>query len=117
MFVLDTPSRTKVSANKGLVLFRLMFHEFQSNSSDELQSNFLNSSSSFIKSVYFAKPKEEIYLPDVNNKTSFLHLLEYLYCDRFVDKMLVQQVRNVANLCKHLGLDILAKAILKLAET
>lgn len=67
--------------------------------------------------MYYAKPKEHIFVSGVNNKSVFLHLLEYLYCDKFVEQMLIIQVRNVANLCKNLGLEKLYKMIYKQAES
>ena len=63
-----------------------------------------NTTPEFIRRVYLSNSKDEIYLPDVTCKITFLNFLEFIYCDTFADSMTVFQVKKVAELCKTLNL-------------
>jgi len=91
--------KQKIFASKGLVLFRLMFHELPQDASEDKINSFIQLSSAFVKQVYSAKPKEQILVPEASCKATMKHLLEYLYCDKFVEKKLISEVRNVVQLC------------------
>lgn len=95
-FVLDTPKAIQpkparadlISAHKPLVLFRLLYREYQTELTDDAKiADLLQkpSVSDFVKRVYNAKPGEEVVLSGVACRQAFLRFLEFLYCDRFVE--------------------------------
>ena len=93
-----------------------MFHELPQDASEDKINSFIQLSSAFVKQVYSAKPKEQILVPEASCKATMKHLLEYLYCDKFVEKKLISEVRNVVQLCGQLGLLKIQKMIHILVE-
>lgn len=57
-----------------------------------------------------------MYLKGVQDKTSLVRLLEFLYCDKFVKNVTPCQMRGVSDLCKTLGLNVLSGLFKKKAE-
>lgn len=102
--------QVEVHAHKGLILFRLVHREIQallpnSNKNQKLEAlidcDFV---SPFIRDVFKAQQGERIILENVNCKQSLLHLLEFLYCDKFPSFMTVAEIKLVADLCHTLNL-------------
>jgi len=56
----------------------------------------------FLIKVYNAKPGTTIVIDEVFCKSSFLKLLELLYCDKFLDQMTTLQVKAVSEIAKNL---------------
>lgn len=103
--------KQKILASKGLVLFRLMFHELPQDATEDKINSYIQLSSPFVKQVFNAKPKEQISVPEASCYATMKNLLEYLYCDKFVEKKLISEVRKVASLCGQLGLTKIQKMI------
>lgn len=70
----------------------------------------------FFKTIYFAKKGEVIYLKGVQCKATFLKLVEYLYCDKFVENILPVDVRAMAEICATLGLNTLSNLMKRKAD-
>lgn len=54
--------------------------------------------------MYNAKPGATLVIEEVLDKSSFLKLLELLYCDRFLEQMTTLQMRGVSEVAKNLNL-------------
>ncbi|CDW71485.1 kelch repeat [Stylonychia lemnae] len=118
-FILDNPQEQKVPAHKALVLFRLIKNEFQAELHEEQKfRNIVNNTnvSEFIRNVYLSKQGDEINLKGISCKQTFLKVLEYLYCDRFIEMITTTQVKKVCEVFKHLGLFYSYQFLRKKAE-
>ena len=104
VFQLDNAMKSTVYAHKSLILFRSIERELLIDGNEDHQikkllkskgnyhiSNnltpFVDTSQicKFVKSVFNAKKGEIIHLKGVSDKAAFTKLLEFLYCDRFVE--------------------------------
>ena len=107
VFVLDTPTQSKIYAHKALILFRLVQREFAMETAQVVAIKDLfaqREPPEFIKHVYLAPSGQEIFLKDVSCRDSFLLFLEFLYCDKFLEKMTNANVKKVAAICNVLNL-------------
>lgn len=50
--------------------------------------------------IYYAKPGSKISLSEQIDRNSFLKFLQFLYCDKFLERMTTLQVKEVAEIAK-----------------
>lgn len=58
----------------------------------------------FIKQVFDAPTKSSINLPKIYNKQDFLTFLTFCYTEKVIESISGEQIGNVMEICKILGL-------------
>ena len=106
-FQLGPNSFSKIYAHRSLVLFRAIERETQQELGMEYSfSEIIHQGRvpQFLIDVYNAKPGTTLVIEEVLDKSSFIKLLELLYCDKFLEQMTTLQMRGVSEVAKNLNL-------------
>ena len=107
VFFLGNSTHSPIYAHKALLLFRTIERELQpladpTGLGDKSVAEMIRGACEFLSKIYYAKPGEIINLPEVQCRSTFLNLIQFLYCDKFVDHMTCIQVRAVSEMAKTL---------------
>jgi len=70
----------------------------------------------FLKTIYHSKKGTNIFLRGVSSKQSFIKLLEFLYCDKFVEATTPVNLREVSDICVTLGLTNTSQLVKKMVD-
>jgi len=119
VFTLDHPARPQVYGHKALILFRAIEKELMIERSGDHQLKSLMQSSKvpeFLKAIYNTSKGTNIFLRGVSSKQSFVKLLEFLYCDKFVEATTPVNLREVSDICVTLGLTNTSQLVKKMVD-
>lgn len=79
-----------VYAHKSLILFRSIEREIRLDLNEDQSIAKLMKSKQipeFFRQVYNLQPGQSLFLQGVYDKAGFVKLMEFLYCDKFVDSI------------------------------
>ena len=108
-FKLNDPSRTCIYSHRALILFRLLQREISVDVNENMPLQTVVASNQvpeFIKRVSQVQmsqnTKIQLFLNEVTCAKTFLYLLEFLYCDRFISHLTFNELTKVMDLAQTL---------------
>lgn len=106
-FKLNDPSRTCFYGHRALILFRLLQRELSVDVNENMPLQTMVASNQvpeFIKRVSQVQlslnTKIQLFLNEVTCPKSFLFLLEFFYCDRFISHLTYNELNKVMDLAQ-----------------